>query len=72
MPDDLSWHVDKITKAARCLYAAGGTLEEALDAVLRGARDEWSCRIEFMNPARMMINGGQFEWPIDQSNPVAK
>jgi hypothetical protein len=56
-------HIAEIIKATRALLAADGVIEDALSAVLRGAIEEFQCRIVVSSPARLLIDGHSYEWP---------
>jgi hypothetical protein len=60
---DTSWHREQIRKACRGLFAAEGTVEEALDAVLQAAQREFGVRVIFTAPALMRIDGCEYRWP---------
>jgi hypothetical protein len=60
---DAAWRTAQIVKAARSLFVADGTVEEALDAVIRGACEEFGCRIVVVAPARFIVDGVEFQWP---------
>jgi hypothetical protein len=63
-PDDgTAWHREQIAKAARCLFAADGTIEQALDSVLQAARHEFGCTVIITRPAVLHIDGYSYRWP---------
>jgi hypothetical protein len=59
-------HVAQIIKSTRALLAVGGVIEDGLDAVLRGAVEEFGCRVILRNPASMLIDGAAYQWPISE------
>jgi hypothetical protein len=59
----MSKHHEQITKACRQLFAAEGTVEEALDAVLEAARREYGWTVVIHRPAELRIDGCEYRWP---------
>jgi hypothetical protein len=53
----------RLIKAARLLFDAEGTVEEALSAVLIAAEQSFACRIVFDTPATLRIDGYSYRWP---------
>jgi hypothetical protein len=65
----LDWHKAQIAKAVRGLLGAEGVIEDALDAVIHGAEQEYAARIIITCPAHMLIDGGGlFVWPEAATN----
>jgi hypothetical protein len=54
---------ERLIAAARGVFAAEGTVEEALSAVLVAAEQSFSCRIIFDAPAQLRIDGFSYRWP---------
>jgi hypothetical protein len=63
-PDNAACHVAQIIKSTRAMLALGGVVEDALDAALEAARQEFQCRIVLLAKARLRIDGHDWEWPL--------
>jgi hypothetical protein len=63
--DDTRWHQEQVRKACRALFAAEGTVEEALSAVLEAARREYGWHITIHHPCELVIDGYPYQWPLD-------
>ena len=60
----IDWHRLQIIKAARRLFADGdGTIEEALDAVVQAARQEFGCVVLITKPMHMRVDGYEYQYP---------
>ena len=47
----------QLIRTTRWFLADGGTIEEALNCVIEGARQEFLCRVLIEQPARLRIDG---------------
>jgi hypothetical protein len=62
-PDDYSWHREQIARTARRMFEQGGTVEDALDAVLQAAKREYGWTVVITSPAVLRIDGYDWRWP---------
>ena len=62
--DDTSREREQVIVATRHFLERGGVIEEALSAVLEGARREFGgIRVFVHRPAELRIDGTPFRWP---------
>jgi len=57
------WHTAQLVLAARKMLDAGGTIEDALDAVIEAAKRQFGVRVIFTAPAEIRIDGFSYRWP---------